>query len=71
MELSSAIREDYCHRLDSEKDRVKGKKSRATVRETHRATENIQKKKGFVDKRVVKIVRADSKRHFECRMVTD
>lgn len=36
---------------------MKGKSSRATVRETHRATESIQKKKGLVDKRVSKIVK--------------
>lgn len=57
MELSSAIREDYCRRLDSDKDRVKGKKRWAIVRKTHSATESIQKKKGLVDKRVVKIVK--------------
>lgn len=35
-ELSSAIREDYCHHLDFKKDRAKGKKSMAIVRGAHK-----------------------------------
>lgn len=48
-ELSSAIREDYCHCLDSEKDRVKGKRSGAMAMAREIPTESIQKKKGLVD----------------------
>lgn len=35
MELSATIREDYCHRLDSERDREKERRGLEMVGESH------------------------------------
>ena len=53
MELSSAIREDYRHRLDSEKDGAEWKRRAGRWREREREREmreSVQRKEGPVDK---------------------
>lgn len=78
MELSSAIREDYCHCPDTEKDRREREEEQSnSKRDSHkRATESLQKKKGLVDRRQIKRVKECkakdifnvwmSFRHLEC-----